>query len=557
MPASASTLLTKLESTRLDYGPGQASTKNLLLRSLEKKRLPTSSEVFRLHEHLCFLRAYPDNRLLHAQVNRMLKHFAARADLRRHRAALADTGIAGTVIHYRFFWPTARWLAARWPALLEIDWVNLDDEERLAGALPLLVTTLEASWLTLRRPKARQALSCLGGAQVSDGTFYVKRVETMAGDHITREAFFDSLDIPFLLRPGPGSPSRTHAQYRGAAVAYQEEPLQRELPNLVAEISRPPRSVQTVSVKEGQQLIDLAQGAMATRERDLDNFAYGDPRDVRLIDDGNGLQWALIGTIPARRPLLRATYGMLTLRNGVPIGYVGVDTLFKCVDLSYNVFPTFRQGEAAYVFARMLAALVPIFGPHAFTVEPYQLGDHNDEGIASGAWWFYYRLGFRPRNFQIRMLARKELQRIKANPRYRSSRPILRRLAQDYLYFETRGARAPYWPRLADLGKIVARKFAALGGTDRDGVLDACLDRIDPPLRSRIPRHARPSVLEAWRQWSPIIAILPEIKRWSAVEMNDLARIISAKGSRRDSDYVVLFDRHPKLGRTLRELTGA
>ena len=554
---SASTLLRKLESTRVDYGPGRASTKKLLLRTLEKKKLPTPSEVLRLHEHLCFLRAYPDNRLLDAQVNRMLKVFAARADLRRHRAALADTGVAGTVIHYRFFWPTARWLAARWPEFLEIDWENVEDEERLAGALPLLITPLEANWLKLRRPEPRRSLACLRGAHVSDGTFFVRRVEVMPGDHVTREAFFDGLDTPFLLRPGSATPSRTHARYRPAASVFRRQPPQHNLPDLLGEISRPPRSVRTVSVNEGQELIDLAQGAMVTRERDLDNFAYGDPHDVRIIDDGAGLQWALIGTVPERRPLLRATYGMLTLRNGVPIGYVGVDTLFRCADLSYNVFPTFRGGEAAYVFARMLGALGPIFGPQSFTIEPYQLGDHNEEGIVSGAWWFYYRLGFRPRNRKILQLARNELQRLKAKPRYRSSAATLLRLAQDYLYFETPGARAPYWPRLADLGKLIATKLAAHDGADRDGALDACLDRIHPALHDAMPRHAPASVNTAWRQWSAVLSILPGINRWTAAELKDLARVISAKGGRRDSDYLLLFDRHPKLGRALRELTGA
>lgn len=69
------------------------------------------------------------------------------------------------------------------------------------------------------------------------------------------------------------------------------------------------------------QLIDLAREAMVTRGRDLDAFAYGDAGDVRLIDDGFGLTWAMIGLVPERRPTLRTAYGYLTLRNGVPIGY--------------------------------------------------------------------------------------------------------------------------------------------------------------------------------------------------------------------------------------------
>ena len=51
----------------------------------------------------------------------MLARFASRADLRAHRTALADSGIAGTAIHFRFFAGQALWLAERWPAQLRLD----------------------------------------------------------------------------------------------------------------------------------------------------------------------------------------------------------------------------------------------------------------------------------------------------------------------------------------------------------------------------------------------------------------------------------------------------
>jgi hypothetical protein len=558
MPLSASTILKKLEATRLNYGPGQAKIKFRLLTALERTRLKTSAQVLRLHEHLCFLRAYPDNALVHSQVIRLLKGFAARSDLRRQQIALFDTGVAGTLIHYRFFWPTARWLAARWPAQLEIDWPSVDEPERLSAVLPVLATPLEANWLRLRQGDPRSSLARLSGTRATDATFFIKAVEAMPGDHVTREAFFDGLDTPFLLRPGADTPSRTGAHYARAPVVFlNSQPPRCHRPDLRAELNRPPRAVRSVSIDQGRNLIDLAQGAMVTRERDLDNFAYGDSRDVRLVDDGDGLQWAVIGTLPERRPVLRATYGMLTLRNGVPIGYVGVDVLFGSADLSFNTFPSFRGAEAAYVFARTLAALGPIFGPRSYTIEPYQLGHHNDEAIESGAWWFYYKLGFRPRNAKIRALAREELTRMKANPRHRSAQATLRRLAQDYLYLETSGARAPYWPRLADFGKAIATHLATIAPVDRSGALSSCLDEIEPILGAWRPSRANRAVRHAWKNWSAIVPLIPGIRRWKVADRRDLAHIISAKGGRRDSDYLALFDRHPQLGRALLEFTRA
>ncbi|MGH8699130.1 MAG: hypothetical protein ACREVS_21775, partial [Burkholderiales bacterium] len=420
--------------------------------------------------------------------------FTRRADLRRHRDALADSGVAGCDIRYRFFWPTALWLAARWPGRLAIDWDEVDDPDRLAAALPLLVTPLAATWLRIRKPEPRAALDRLRGRD-TDAGFFVRRVAAMPGDDFTREAMFDALEPPFVLRPAPGSPSRTHARYERAPVVFRNQAPARGRPDLRAETARPPRSVRAVSATTGQRLIDLAQEAMVTRARDLDAFAYGDPRDVRVVDDGDGLLWALIGTAPERRPVLRTTYGQLALRNGVPIAYAEADMLFGCADLAYNTFETFRGGESAFVFGRLLAMLRHVFGTQSFTFEPYQLGRDNDEGLASGAWWFYYKLGFRPRNGAIRALVRTELARMRRNAAYRSSRKTLARLAEDYLYFETEGRRAAYWPRLAELGSRLAprpaveREAARLLGV------------------SALPTRADARV--AWGRWAPVVTSLP------------------------------------------------
>ncbi|HUX23555.1 MAG TPA: hypothetical protein VMV87_02975, partial [Burkholderiales bacterium] len=124
--------LRALERCKDQYGAGAAGAKLTLLRRLARADLRSARAVLRLHELLCFLRAYPDDAPLLAQVERMLERFAARPDLRRAREALADTGIAGTAIRYRFFWSTLRWLARRWPQRLEIDRGESEVADKLA-----------------------------------------------------------------------------------------------------------------------------------------------------------------------------------------------------------------------------------------------------------------------------------------------------------------------------------------------------------------------------------------------------------------------------------------
>src|SRR5262249_55217692 len=152
-------------------------------------------------------------------------------------------------------------------------------------------------------------------------------------DASLRETLYDHLDPDLILAPGPTTPSRTSAKLKGARIHWQRRELSRERPSSAAWSRLRPRRVRELSPREGQRLIDVARAAMVTRSRDLDAFSNGDPRDVRLVDFGDGLEFACIGVTPERRLLLESVYGYLTLKNGVPIGYVLTASLFGSAEL--------------------------------------------------------------------------------------------------------------------------------------------------------------------------------------------------------------------------------
>src|SRR5439155_1423871 len=83
-------------------------------------------------------------------------------------------------------------------------------------------------------------------------------------------------------------------------------------------------------------------------------------------------------------------------------------------EIAYNVFETYRGAEAGHIYGRALAMTAHLFDSDTFTIYPYQLGDENEEGLKSGAWWFYWKLGFRPKDRDVLRLARRELARMLA-----------------------------------------------------------------------------------------------------------------------------------------------
>jgi hypothetical protein len=358
------------------------------------------------------------------------------------------------------------------------------------------------------------------------------------------------------LTPGPGTPSRSAARYPGSPVVFQDRPLAAERPSLRDAVRRPPDSVRALSPREGRALIDLAREAMVTRSRDLDIFCQGDPRDVRLVDAGGGLQFACIGAIPERRLLLESVYGFLTLKNGVPIGYVLCSALFGSSEIAYNVFETYRGAEAAAVYGRVLAMVRHLFGSDAFAIDPYQIGNHNEEAIRSGAWWFYQKLGFRPTDPAADRIMRRELARMARASGHRSSAATLRRLAESSLILHLGRPRKDVMGivSVADVGLRASRYLARRFGSDREAGARACVREAAARTGVRSLSGFTPGERLAWTRWAPILMMIPGVERWSPLSRRALVAVVRAKGGRRESDFVRLFDAHRPLRRAILRL---
>jgi hypothetical protein len=557
-PAGGAAALRALARLRDQYGPGFGIRKLEALQALEHARLRTAREVEALHEILCFLRAYPDSRELLARVTRMLEAFDRRSDLRRHARALENRGIAGTVLRDRFFAPLVRWLAWRCPERLRVDWKKLERPERLGALLPLLAEHAESPALDELEHDARIWVSKLKPSAQTDAAWLARTFFTrLFASWELVETLWDDLDPTLVLEPGPGTPSRTRA-FLGSAPrgAWQRRPLHHGRPDLAAELERPPVSVRTLTPAAGERVIDLAREAMVTRQRDLDNFSYGDPRDVRMVDCGDGLAFACIGLLPERRLMLEAVYAFLTLKNGVPIGYVLNSALFNSAEIAYNVFETFRGAEAGLVYGRVLATVRHLFGVDAFTIYPYQLGEGNAEAIESGAWWFYQKAGFRPKHPAARQLMRREVAAIGRDPRHRSSRATLRALARHNLYYHAGPEREDVIGLLplANVGLHMMRLFNERFGGDRTRGALECARLAKALLGLEERRTWSRGQTMWWHRWAPLVVALPGIGRWSAEERRSLAELILAKGGRRESDFVWRFDAHARLRAALRAL---
>ena len=560
MTTSTSRALLELESRKLHFGGASAARKAELLGVLEQGRLKSATEVLRLHEAAAFLRAHPDDRRVLAIVERLLGNFARRADLRRFRRQLKDSGIAGTPLNYSFYSATARRLAARWGRHLHVNWRESGPQARLEGRLALLASYAETPGLDEYYLPLKQWVARLKGTRETDAQFLLRRLGRLGAGEAERDLLYDELELTLTLEPGPTTPSRTTAIFSRPRIHYQTAPLRRARPDIRRELVRKPPAIRAVSERDGAALIELARNAMVTRSRDLDAFIHGDPGDVRLIDCGEGLEFAAVGVQPDRRLMLESVYGFLTLRNGVPIGYVLTSALFGSSEIAYNVFDTWRGGEAGYVYGRVLAMTRAVFGSRDFTIFPYQLGgEGNSEGIRSGAWWFYQKLGFRPREPAVLALMEMELARMARQPKHRSSPATLRTLAAENMYWYSGRPRDDVIGILPlhRVGLAITDYLAARFGSDRERGERICAEEAARLCSVRAWQRWPASERLWWTRWGPLVLLLPGLEAWSPQERAGLVEVVRAKGGRRETEFVRLFDAHRPLRRALLKLVAS
>ncbi len=207
------------------------------------------------------------------------------------------------------------------------------------------------------------------------------------------------------------------------------------------------------------------------------------------------------------------------------------------MEVGFNIYYTFREGESAWIYARLLRLFRQLMPVTCFSVDPYQVGHLNDEAIESGAFWFYRKLGFRPVEPEaVRLLAIEE-KKIAKDPQYRTPPARLRKLAAGYmLYAEDRT-----WDRfrVRNLGLAAARQMADRFGGDAGEMRRSAA--------AAVARALGAASGELPAEWAVVLSLIPGLQDWSAGEKQALAAVLSAKAAPDESEYVRLMAQHTRL----------
>jgi hypothetical protein len=579
-----SQLLTQLEAAKNDFNPRKAALISKLLAQLSRFELTDPDHIIRFHEALLFLRAFPHLPTQVAQVEPLLNTFHRR--LEKLCAADADmslfddfdtSGIAGTTMQDTLSFDVAGWLARCVPNNVDIAWKDYWDDsqaERARGTIwPRFIPLLEEDAYVEANIPWQRWLDAARGRQ-NPLPWLLNQFAKLPLPPRQQAELYDSLRLPLRWRLGNLKLSRTRNFTRPRRFYFHTAPLiQRSEVSLASELAQPAPKLEKLSVAAGESVLQSIREIMVVRYRELYGTTLGDQRTVVRADLGRGVVMHFWGLPRGRRLPLRAYLAGFTLKNGVPINYIEAIGLCEWIEVGFNTFYTYRQGETAWIYAQALRCLRALTAAKVISIYPYQIGQNNDEAIDSGAFWFYRKLGFRSGRRDLQALCEKEEKKIAANPKYRTPARVLKRLAEAHMFYELQPSAASRlsisdqpstgnsrdlsgpWDRFSTrtLGLQINRRMARNFDGDSNKLRQASPAAVFRALNLN-PSRWTASQNKALENWSLVLALIPDLGRWTPAEKRQLIKIIRAKSAPNELPYLRQTQRHPRLREALLRL---
>ncbi len=555
----------RLEQIRAQFGGEVAREKIALISHLKARKLLTVGLLQSYHESLCYLRAYADNATVLRLVDDELDRFKSR--LRRvrkplpktARRALERSGMVGTKFVHDFGLQMVKWAMSRFPDAVDFDKTELGKlkSDPILDLLPVLVTWMENDAVDdpyVMTEDIRAAGD--GERRVSFLRWFLDLFERLPGDENLKRLLFDKVAFPIRVDVANQPFARTHSREPVTDYYFQDRPLDRSYPDLRREVQRATLAPRLLKGTEGRKVIDRARMALFVRRRELWPLSFANEQEVWSAGIGHGTTIYLIGMAPDVRLPLEANYSALLIRNGVPIGYGVAAMVGERLELAINIFDTFRRCEAAFIYTKFLKILYQLFGCDYLIVRRYQVGYDNPEGLDSGAYWFYYKLGFRSLDSELRKLAEAEVKKIRSRRSYRTPMPVLKQLADSDLCLNL-SRPSDYADRDFTLGQIAlaqTRYISAYYLGDRNRAEREAPKTAAKFLGVRSMASWSKSERLWFKRWSVLVCALHQGEVWDAAAKRDLLRIIRAKGLPQEQAYVRGLLAHKRLKRALRAL---
>ncbi|MEO6582968.1 MAG: hypothetical protein ABIO05_01515, partial [Ferruginibacter sp.] len=398
------------------------------LKVLSALPLPGRKQMLIYHDLLLFTCAYPGNKKLKQLAEKELKRIAAfsRKYSNTNKALIENEGLPFTNTVTRFSPDFLSWLLMHKDLQVQFDSFynpSLSLNNILNITLPAVLKAETTAGL-----QNEDLLEVLKIKPTQYVPFLLGQLRQLDDRPLLQELFIERMDLYVKLVPKNRQFSRAFNRIPVKQVFYQHDLLKKFNPEELFDKALP--KVTILGNTERVQLYKVIKNAMALTVREIDPATFLQVDTMRLYNLERGLTLAVYSMLPQRQLPLETYFGFTFLKNGIPVSYGGVWTFGHRAKIGLNIFDPFRGGESGYLLCQLLRVFKQHFGVRYFEIEPSQFGLDNPDGIKSGAFWFYYKYGFKPVDIALKALAENEQEKIKTKKNYRSTGETLLRFTE-------------------------------------------------------------------------------------------------------------------------------
>ncbi|CAN5266233.1 hypothetical protein BH09BAC6_BH09BAC6_29490 [soil metagenome] len=417
--------IAQLVSIRNQYGKETALEKLQLLHVINIKNIKSKKAAQTLYSSLLFLQGYPDNKAVYKQAGEWLlqlkDHVQQNEGLQYN---LYNSGITGTTSCAAFGFEITKWLRLTRPTEIKFNSFQANDTQ-IHAFISVVMDKAESEifqdgnagwkgWLKKLRKPGEDILDQL--IAIFNGSNITPEVKDEIWNAIGINVEIKFIDHCCL----PASLIKIFSHRSLIRKATSNEPIHKPV-------------AFTLTNAEAASIIDCSRMILICHLREIDPISFTSPKLVSYYQLQRGISIALMEMVPERRHPIDSYMGYIVFKNGLPVAYAGSWILFNSGRIGLNVFPGYRGGETRYIFEQVLQLHASVYHLKRFTVDPYQVGKDNSDGIHSGAFWVYYHAGFRPVEKLQQQIAATEATKIQANKKYRTAPAVLKTLAESRL----------------------------------------------------------------------------------------------------------------------------
>jgi len=518
--------------------PGAAKRLEQALTGLITCKPATVTVSKACHDVLLFIYAHPCNKkirpLAEEGLIRTRDHVVSIMNSSRYndQRSLSGSGIAGSMLTCQFSFPITKWLQQKFPADVSMDSAG-GNAETGGAILHRLFPRIEYYYTTQGNITLTKRIESLTGKQHTLQKL-IRILEQRIPDEQLREILFDSMQVFTSWKLD--HPVFNRSFIRGISLPlYYHKRIVKQV-NLDAVLKKPLPEKIKLSSQQRTHLMDVAKASLAFYSRETEPITLAGASAIKLFSCGHGLAIALFGIKANRRLSLESYIGYMVFKNNVPVAYGGGWIFADRCKIGLNVYPPFRKGESAVLFAEVLRLYQRLYKIQRFVVKPYQFGKGNKEGLQSAAFWFYYKLGFRPQDERIAALAEAE---------YKSGRRSTMKLLKQFTGSSLEFSLKPLLPGDMDpehISALITEMILKEFNGNRMLALQACSSRLQKQLQVKDVSVYEPQFSE----FGLLCNLVPDLDKWSPAEKKKLVTLLKAK-AQGDDAYIGQLQKCKKL----------